>query len=394
MSKHRILIIGGGFGGTKVALELSQHPEFEVTLVSDRPDFRYYPSLYKTATGGRRDISSVPLTEIFKNRPIHSIISRAISMDRASKTITLTDNQVLPFDSLVLALGMQTNYFNIKGLDKFSYGIKTIDEAEKLKRHLHEQVIDDKHLDLNYVIVGGGATGLELAGALPSYLKYIAKKHSIKHSAIRVSLVEAAPRLVPKMPKDFSKTIARHLRKTGVKLYLDTAVLAETAETLTLDDKKLHSETVIWTAGVTNNPFYTDNNFQINKQGKVRVNQFLQAEQDIYVIGDNTDTPYSGTAQTALYDGKYIANSLIRVVKGGEDMPPYVAKKPIYVLPAGDKWAAVLWGKVRIYGRMGYALRRAADLIAYHDYEPWRIATKRWVAEDDREEFCPICKNI
>src|SRR6185436_6290912 len=105
---------------------------------------------------------------------------------------------------------------------------------------------------------------------------------------------------------------AKHLRKIGIKLYLDTTVVAETAETLTLDDKKLDSETVVWTAGVTNHPFFNKNDFQINSHGKVRVDQYLQAEPNIYVIGDNADTPYSGLAQTALTDGKYVAESLVR----------------------------------------------------------------------------------
>ena len=160
-----------------------------------------------------------------------------------------------------------------------------------------------------------------------------------------------------------------------------------------LGDRKLLSQTVIWTAGVANHPFFGAHEFQLTKNGKVRVDQFLQAEQNIYVIGDNADTPYSGMAQTALHDGGFIAAHLKRLAYK-LDPVPYDAKKPIYVFPAGPKWAAVLWGKVRFYGRTGYALRRTADLVAYHDYEPWKLATKRWMAEDDREEFCVICSSI
>lgn len=393
MPKHHVVIIGGGFGGTKAALSLADDDRFKVTLISDHDDFRYYPSLYRTATGGRRFISSVPLKEIFRGKSTELIIDSVTKLDRAKKTISLKNNSSLSYDSLVLALGVQTNYFNIKGLKEFSYGIKTIDEAERFKKHLHEQIISQKHLDLNYIIIGGGPTGVELAGVLPAYLKAIARQHGLKRPAIRVSLVEAAPRLLPRLPKDIGRAVAKHLRQLRVKLYLDTLVLAESAEALSLGDKKLLSQTVVWTAGVSNHPFFSDNGFQINKNGKVRVDQYLQAEKDIYVIGDNADTAYSGMAQTALNDGRYIAQSL--KTTADKNLPePYTAKKPIYVMPAGHKWAAVLWGKLRFYGRLGFALRRAADLVAYHDYEPWQLATKRWIAEDDREEECAVCGRI
>ena len=116
----------------------------------------------------------------------------------------------------------------------------------------------------------------------------------------------------------------------------------------------------------------------------------MQSEAGIYIIGDNADTPYSGVAQTALYDGAYVAKNLIRLADK-KDPKPYVAKKPIYVLPAGPKWAATLWGPVRIYGKPAWILRRAADWVAYSDYEPWQLAAKRWMAETVEEDQCRIC---
>lgn len=157
-----------------------------------------------------------------------------------------------------------------------------------------------------------------------------------------------------------------------------------------VNDKPIRSHTVIWTAGVANHAFFTDNNFQLAANHKVRVDQFLQAEPGIYVIGDNADTPYSGMAQTALYDGVYIANNLIRLADN-EAPTPYEAKKPIYVLPAGPNWAAVVWGKFHFYGFIGWIMRRAADFVAYRDYEPWFRATKRWMAEAKIEDLCPKC---
>lgn len=389
--KHRIVIVGGGFGGIQTALRLAGDERFIVTLLTNRADFHYYPSLYRTATGGKRMISSIPLTEIFQGKSVRIILDEAISIDKVKRVVKTKVGHNIGYEAVVLALGVQTNYFNIAGLKELSFGIKTPDDAEELKAHLHKQLIDDGKPDSNYVVIGGGPTGIELSGSLIYYLKEMLRSHGMDNRTVHVDLVEAAPRLVPRMPKDISVMIARRLRKLGIRLYLNTPVQAQTADALMVHDKAIRSHTVVWTAGVTNHPFFKENEFQLTKAGKVRVDQYLQSEPGIYVIGDNADTPYSGMAQTGLNDGAYVAANLVRVANH-EDPKPYTAKKPIYVFPAGDGWAAVLWGKVRIYGRLGWVLRSLADLVAYNDFEPWQLAAKRWMATDDSEDTCPLCK--
>lgn len=390
MAKHRIVIVGGGFGGIQTALKLAKDERFTVTLLTNRADFHYYPSLYRTATGGKRMISSIPLTEIFQGKSVRIILDEATSIDKVKRVVKTKVGHKIGYEAVVLALGVQTNYFNIEGLKELSFGIKTPDDAEELKAHLHKQLVDEGKPDTNYVIIGGGPTGVELAGSLVHYLKGMLRSHGIDNRTVHVDLVEAAPRLVPRMPKDISAMIKRRLRKLGIRLYLNTAVQAQTADALMVHDKAIRSHTVVWTAGVTNHPFFKKNDFQLTKAGKVRVDQYLQSEPGIYVIGDNADTPYSGMAQTALNDGGYVADNLIRVANH-EEPKPYTARKPIYVFPAGDGWAAVLWGKVRIYGRLGWILRSLADLVAYNDYEPWQLAARRWMAADDEEEVCTFC---
>lgn len=388
--KHKIVIVGGGFGGIKTALELAHDARFHITLVSDHPDFRVYPELYRVSTGGAKRLASIPLEEIFIDKNIGLVIDSVQSIDRDARTITTSGGQQLPYDGLVLALGVKTNYFHIEGLDKFSYGIKSLDEAEALKHQLHQQMIDENQPDLNYVVIGAGPTGVELAAALPLYLRKIAKQHGIKPRPIHVDLVEAAPRILPRSPKDVARKVARRLRKLGVKIYLKTAVQAQTADALMANNKPIRSHTVIWTAGVANHPFFTEQGFQEARNRKVRVDQFLQAEPGIYVIGDNADTPYSGLAQTALYDGKFVARNLIRLADK-KDPKPYRAVEPVYVYPVGGHWAALQWRHLRVYGFLAWMIRSLADLVAYHDYEPWQLATKRWAAEAVEEEECPRC---
>ncbi|GAC1386403.1 MAG: NAD(P)/FAD-dependent oxidoreductase [Candidatus Saccharimonadales bacterium] len=393
MSKHTVVIVGGGFGGVKAALSLAKDRRFHITLISDHPDFRYYPTLFRTATGGRRTISSIPLTEIFTGTNVHIVEDSVAAIDKLKRTVTIKTGDTFDYDAVILAFGVQTNYFHIKGLEEFSYGIKNLAAAEALKHHLHQQFIDEHQPDLNYVVVGGGPTGIELAGALPSYLRKLQRQHQALKKTIHIDLIEAAPRLLPRLPKDLSRRISRQLRNQGVRLYVGSAVQAETADSLIVNNKPIRSHTVVWTAGVTNHPFFAQHDFQLSPNHKVRVDQYLQNEPGIYVIGDNADTPYSGMAQTALHDGGFVADNLKRLANK-KDPKPYVAKKPIYVFPAGDRWAAVLWGNVRIYGYSGFILRRLADLIAYHDYEPWKLASKRWIADNDSEDDCPICGSV
>ncbi len=389
--KHQIVIVGGGFAGVKAALELAQDIRFHITLISDTPNFRYYGTLYHTAMGGSSEVSSIPLEEIFTEHPrVKIVYAKATGLDRKTQSLTTDNGEKYTYSALILGLGVVTNYFNIPGIEQNAFGIKTPEDAEELKDHLHAQLLDINQPDLNYVVIGGGPTGIELAGVLGDYVESIRRKHGLPKRKVHVDLVEAAPYLVPRMPKDISRAIARQLRRQGVKLYLKTAVESQTPDELVIGGKPIRSHTVVWTAGMSNNPFFAEQGFQPSPNRKVRVDQFLQAEPGIYVLGDNADTPYSGMAQTALRDGVFVANNLIRLADGKSNQP-YHAKKPIYVMPAGPNWAAVLWGSVRIYGRMGWWLRRAADLIAYHDYEPWFRATKHWLAEYETEESCPRC---
>lgn len=385
--------MGGGFGGVKAALELCDDSRFEVTLLSDIRHFRYYPTLYRAATGGKRANAIISLAHLFQDRRVKLAHGEAKILDRQAKTITTASGEVYEFDTLILALGVVTNYFGVPGLAEFSYGIKSAEQVARLKAHLHQQLIDERKPDLNYVIVGGGATGIELAGALPQYLKQLMRSHGIRHRTVHIDLVEAAPRLMPRAPRDVSRMLSRRLRHLGVRLHVGKVVQGQTAQALTVSGKPIQSHTVIWTAGVTNHPFFAKNNFVLIGRGKVATDIFLQAEDNIFVLGDNANTPYSGMAQTAVLDGAYVANNLKRRING-RPFKSYNAKEPWVVIPIGKRWAFASHGGVRAYGILGWLLRQAADLVAFHDYEPWQEAGKQWLTEFGREESCAICRAV
>jgi NADH dehydrogenase len=187
--------------------------------------------------------------------------------------------------------------------------------------------------------------------------------------------------------------VQRQLKRLGIRLYTGQAVQAETADELLVNGKPIRSHTVIWTAGVTNNPFFKDNNFALTARGKVSVDAYLQAEDNIFVIGDNANTPYSGLAQTAVVDGEFVARNLRRR-RSGKDFRSYKVKKPITVIPAGPRWAATIWGHVRLYGWLGWMLRELGDLKGFLDYENIPDALAQWSTEFGEENACPICSRI
>lgn len=388
--RKKILILGGGFGGIKAALELADNPDFDVQLISDQENFRYYPTLYHAAIGGSPLASAIPLREIFEGKNIKLIKDSVKRLNRDSKTVEGNSIKNYSYDILIVALGVVTNFFGIKGLKNYSYGIKTLEEAQKLHDHLHKQLLDDDKKEINYVVIGGGPTGVELAGVLPGYIKHITECHGAGAKNIHVDLVEAAPRLMPHMPKPYSKAVAKQLRSLGVRLYLGQAIEAASADHLTISGHDIKSHTIVWTAGVASHPFLEENDFTLGNSGKAAVNGFLQAEENIYVIGDNAETPYSGMAQTALHDATHVAKNLKRLSRGKKPRA-YKPKRPVYVTPAGPNWAAVAWNGVHIYGWLGWWLRRAADFIAYHDVEPWWRATGHWLESVRNQETCPVC---
>lgn len=390
MAKQNILIIGGGFGGVKAALDLEKDVRFKITLISDKDAFEYHPTLYHTATGGLTSQSQIPLSTIFANKYVIFVKDTATSIDKRTKTVKTASGKTFSYDAIIFSLGVVTNYFGIKGLEEYSHGIKSMQDIEKFKKHIHKQLTDKRKPDMRYIIVGGGPTGIELAAALPSYLHRIMKNHGIRARTVKVDLVEGAPRLLPRMPKRVSRSVRKRLRMLGVSLHLGKAVEGATADGLNVGGKSLRSNTIIWTAGMANNPFFTENHFAMGPRGKVAVNVYLQADDDVYVIGDNANTPYAGMAQTAMYDGAFVAKNLKRVADL-KDMLPYKPKKPIYVIPAGQGWAAVQWGKFTFYGWSGWFLRRVADARAYTEIQPAMQATRQWFTEFGTEEDCTDC---
>ena len=382
-----IVIVGGGFGGIKTALELAKKKTHSITLISNSSNFQYYPALFSTATGRSHKESWVPLKEIFKKVPNVRIVNDTITTyDPENKQVVGTSNRRYKFDKLVLSLGSVTTYFGIDGLDTYSFGIKSEAEIRTLQKHLVEELSDGSDDEHNYVIIGGGPTGVELAGALGEYLRVL-RKHfkATEPNHAKISLIEAAPRVLPRMSEKTSAVTHKRLEKLGVNVEINKKVERLTANSLIVNGEPLTTQTVIWTSGVANAPFFRDNEalFTLDKRHNAIVDEYMLAAPDVYVIGDNAATPFAGLAQTALHDAIYVAKH----INGSKK--PYKAVQPPSVVPVGHHWAVFEWKKLRFAGFPGGVLRRMADLIGYHDVLPIGWALTAWKAGTKRELFIP-----
>lgn len=383
-----VTIVGGGFGGVKTALELAKNKRNHITLITDKPDFQYYPALYGTATGRSHLQSWVPLGKILTNRPnVDVIIDEIVKIDPETKTISGSSGAGYKYNLLVLALGTITTYFGIKGLDTYSFGIKSAEEIRELKQHLYHSMFEERKIEKDYVIIGAGPTGVELASAMKAYVERLCTDYRLPKGNIRINLVEAAPRVLPRMSEAASAKVEKRLKKLGVHVMTNQKVEEETAEGLIVNGRAIKSNTVIWTSGVANSPFYQANaeHFVFAKNGKVVVDEHMRAFKDVHVIGDNAFTPYSGLAQTALHDGLFVARNLERK-QAGKKRKLYKAVLPPVVVPVGENWAIFEWHKLRFSGWIASLIRQAADMIGYSDIMPLGQALGVWHAQKVMED--------
>lgn len=382
-----ITIVGGGFGGVKAARELLKDKRNTVTLITDKPDFQYYPALYNVATGKTPKQAWIPLSEIFANATrFELVIDPIVSINKPQQQLTGKSGTIYQYETLIFALGNVTTYFGIEGLDTYAFGIKSHEEIMELKAHIHDELLQRATEPKHFVIIGAGPTGVELASTFSGYIDEQKKKLNVTTPYV-VDVIEAAPRVLPRMSERVSNRVTHHLQKRGVNVMVGKAVQKCEADSLLVAGEPLATTTVIWTSGVTNHPFYKQNEsaFTFSPNGRIVVNQYMQSSDNIFVIGDNAFMPFAGLAQIAVEDAKFVAATIARI-QDKKPLKAYKQKMPMTAVPMGEYWAIFSFKKIVITGYMASRIRRVADLIGYRDILPADKAMEVWHLQEQPEE--------
>ncbi|QDV48619.1 NAD(P)/FAD-dependent oxidoreductase [Gimesia fumaroli] len=331
----RVLIIGGGFAGLNAALELGGVRGVEVTLVDRHNYHLFQPLLYQVAMAGLSpaDIATPIRSLLSTYRNTSVLLGEAESIDLADQKVKF-DFGELPFDYLVLACGATHSYFGHNEWEQYAPGLKNISQATEIRKRVlsafeHAERITDPEEQkkyLTYVIVGGGPTGVELAGAIGEMSRFTLSKdfRRINPSHTRVILVEAGPRILPMFSEQQSNRAARDLENLGVQIWTSSMVTNINDEGVELGDERIRAATVLWAAGVEASPLGKSGGMDIDNRGRVVVEPdlSLRGSENVFVAGDQasfthqTGTPLPGTAPVALQQGKFIGKTIREELKG------------------------------------------------------------------------------
>ena len=356
---HRVLILGGGFGGLYAAKALKS-ADASVTLIDRRNFHLFQPLLYQVATGSLSpgEIAS-PLRSILAHQKnTRVLLGEAVDIDAVQKAVKLKDGARVEYDSLIVATGSQSNYFGHEEWRDFAPSLKSIEEATMIRHKIllafeaaertHDPV--DRRAWLTFVIVGGGATGVELAGALGEIANRTLKHEfrSIRPQDARIIVVDGAPRVLTSYPEDLSRKATQSLLELCVQVRDEVKVTRVDATGVELETKDKQTEhiasrTVLWAAGVAVSEFSKKlverTHAPTDKAGKIEVLPDLTVPNhpEIFVIGDlaavkQTDgKPLPGVAQVAMQGGAYAAKAIRKRIAGDQS-----EVKPFHYFNKGD----------------------------------------------------------
>jgi len=342
---EHIIIIGGGFGGIAAAKKLRKS-DYRVTVIDKTNHHLFQPLLYQVATAALSpgDIA-VPIRAICGGyRNFQVVLGEVVTVDRQNRTLSLEDGRTMTYDYLVLAPGAQYNYFGNDEWSKHAPGLKSISDALQIRERIllsleQAEDLDDPALRepyLTYVIIGGGPTGVEMAGAIAE----IAKRNMMRDyknfskNETRVFLVEAGPRILNGYPERLSEKARVALEDMGVRVLLDTPVTGIDEDKVKFSEGNIKTPNIIWAAGVAASPLLDSLDTEQDRTGRVHVNSdlTLPGNPHIFVIGDaahlkQDGEPLPALAPVALQQGRYVGKILDQRVPPGKREPFHYVDK-------------------------------------------------------------------
>ena len=335
----RVVIVGAGFGGLTAARTLSAGP-VQVTVVDRRNHHLFAPLLYQVATAALSPSQiAYPIRSILsKQKNTRVLLADAIGIDLARRELTLADGSV-PYDALILAAGSRHAYFGHDEWEKYAPGLKTLEDALEIRRRIliafekaeRETRSDRRKALLTFVLVGGGPTGVELAGAIAEIARsvLVSDFRSINPREARILLLEAGPRILPAYSAESSRSAAKALERRGVEVRAGSPVTGVDTDGVQLGSDRVDAATVLWCAGVAASPLARSLGVPLDRAGRVTVESDLSipGHREIFVIGDlalylhQTGQPLPGVAQVAIQQGRSAARNILRDLRGEPRKP-------------------------------------------------------------------------
>ena len=376
MSKPKIVILGGGFGGLFTALEIGGAAD--VTLVSDADHFLFTPMLYEYLSGEVEAWHIAPRYDELLEGDVHLVQSAATDIDLKSQAVSLANQQTLSYDVLVLALGGITNYVGVEGAEEHSLPFRKLKHAENI-RSLMIAALDrippdmppqDVRRELTFAVVGAGASGCELSTKMADLLTDAFKRRAL-HGEPRVIVIEMSDRVVPGMGEQIREFVEDALHKSRVEVHTQTRVVKVTKDGITFEhegkQESLKTAAVVWTGGVKMSPVVEHLDVEKNKRGLLIVKPTLQLSQhvNVFALGDIAFYPdaaptLAGTAQLAFQEAS-LAGRNIKAYLEGKEMQVKHFEELGEALSLGTERAAVLTGGKAFGG----ALARQARFALY-----------------------------
>jgi NADH:ubiquinone reductase (H+-translocating) len=349
-TKHRILILGGGFGGL-VAAQTLKRADAQITLLDKRNFHLFQPLLYQVATGSLSpgEIAAPLRAVLSRQKNAEVLLGEAVDLDPASKQVVLRDGAVFPYDTLIIATGSQTSYYGNDEWRDFAPSLKTVEEATAIRHKLlfaferaeRSATEAEARAWLTFVIVGAGATGLELAGALAEIARETLRHdfRRIRPEEARIILLEGGPRVLPAYPEDLSAKAEQLVTRLGVEVRKNAFVTCIDSGGVSFKHGdttgRLDAKTILWTGGVDATGFgrrlAERTRAETDRTGKIKVLPDLTVPNfpDIFVVGDlayvlnREGEPLPGVAQPAIQEGGYAAKVILARLARKPNLPPF-----------------------------------------------------------------------
>jgi NADH dehydrogenase len=397
-TRPRIVILGAGFGGLFAARALARVAA-DVTIVDRHNYHLFQPLLYQVATAGLppSDIAWPIRSILRRQRNANVLLAEVSGIDRRGRIVELHD-RTIPFDYLVVATGSTHSYFGHEEWQAIAPGLKSIDDATLIRRRILRafeaaEIEDDpvtRERLLRFVIVGGGPTGVELAGTIAELAHHTLAKdfRRIDPSAAKVILVEAGPRLLAAFHEPQSTYAARALEKLGVEVRVGTAVTACDERGVALGTERIDSATVLWAAGVAASPVGRWLGVPTDRAGRMRVRPDLSVDGDpaIFVIGDaalvdSGGKRVPGVAPAAKQQGRYVARVLAARIDGRPAPPPFVYRDAGNLATIGRQRAVIEFPFITLRGWLAWWIWGIAHIYFLVGVPSPVVVSLRWLWE-------------